>query len=131
MPVVTGRYACMEGKVAMTTKRNIAGVLGGIAAVALFLIVNPWFAVDPKSTADQIVTVIFCCASAVATVPSQHAAMAVSTRWRGVITNISSDPEEAFAISAPTGRRLLLVLRGSVMRSAIACKLGNEPTGTP
>jgi thiosulfate dehydrogenase [quinone] large subunit len=43
----------------MASKRNIAGVLGGIAAVALFLIVNPWFAVDPKSTADQIVTVIF------------------------------------------------------------------------
>ena len=43
----------------MTSKRNIAGVLGGIAAVALFLIVNPWFAVDPKSTADQIVTVTF------------------------------------------------------------------------
>ena len=43
----------------MTSKRNIAAVLGGIAAVALFLIVNPWFAVDPKSTADQIVTVTF------------------------------------------------------------------------
>ena len=43
----------------MASKRNIAGVLGGIAAVALFLLVNPWFAVDPKSTADQIVTVIF------------------------------------------------------------------------
>ena len=43
----------------MTSKRNIAAILGGIAAVALFLIVNPWFAVDPKSTADQIVTVMF------------------------------------------------------------------------
>jgi thiosulfate dehydrogenase [quinone] large subunit len=43
----------------MTSKRNIAAILGGVAAVALFLIVNPWFAVDPKSTADQIVTVIF------------------------------------------------------------------------
>jgi thiosulfate dehydrogenase [quinone] large subunit len=43
----------------MTSKRNLAAVLGGIAAVALFLIVNPWFAVDPKSTADQIVTVTF------------------------------------------------------------------------
>ena len=49
-----------EGKaIEMTSKRNIAAILGGIAAVALFLIVNPWFAVDPKSTADQIVTVIF------------------------------------------------------------------------
>jgi thiosulfate dehydrogenase (quinone) large subunit len=43
----------------MTSKRSLAAVLGGIAAVALFLIVNPWFAVDPKSTADQIVTVTF------------------------------------------------------------------------
>jgi thiosulfate dehydrogenase (quinone) large subunit len=43
----------------MTSKRNIAAILGGVAAVALFLIVNPWFAVDPKSTADQIVTVVF------------------------------------------------------------------------
>ena len=43
----------------MTNKRNLAAILGGIAVVALFLIVNPWFAVDPKSTADQIVTVVF------------------------------------------------------------------------
>ena len=43
----------------MTSKRNIAAILGGVAAVALFLIVNPWVAVDPKSTADQIVTVVF------------------------------------------------------------------------
>ena len=43
----------------MTSKRNIAAILGGVAAVALFLIVNPWFAVDPKSTADQVVTVVF------------------------------------------------------------------------
>jgi thiosulfate dehydrogenase [quinone] large subunit len=43
----------------MITKRNIAAILGGVAAVALFLIVNPWVAVDPKSTADQIVTVVF------------------------------------------------------------------------
>ena len=33
--------------------------MAAIAAVALFLIVNPWIAVDPKSTADQIVTVVF------------------------------------------------------------------------
>jgi len=43
----------------MDTKRNLAWAFGGIAAVALFLIVNPWFAVDPKSTVDQAVTVIF------------------------------------------------------------------------
>ena len=43
----------------MTSKRNVAAILGGVAAVALFLIVNPWFAVDPKSTADQVVTVTF------------------------------------------------------------------------
>jgi thiosulfate dehydrogenase [quinone] large subunit len=43
----------------MISKRNLAAALGGVAAVALFLIVNPWFAVDPKSTADQIVTVTF------------------------------------------------------------------------
>jgi thiosulfate dehydrogenase [quinone] large subunit len=43
----------------MISKRNLAAVFGGIAAVALFLIVNPWVAVDPKSTADQIVTVTF------------------------------------------------------------------------
>ena len=43
----------------MTNKRNIAAILGGVAAVALFLIVNPWVAVDPKSTANQIVTVVF------------------------------------------------------------------------
>src|SRR6478609_7364889 len=54
-----GKLDEWKGRPSMTSKRNIAGVLGGIAAVALFLIVNPWFAVDPKSTADQIVTVIF------------------------------------------------------------------------
>jgi thiosulfate dehydrogenase [quinone] large subunit len=43
----------------MDTKRNLAAGLGGVAAVSLFLIVNPWFAVDPKSTLDQVVTVIF------------------------------------------------------------------------
>ena len=60
MTTVTWTAVGMEGKAnLMTTKRNIAAVLGGIAAVALFLIVNPWFAVDPKSTADQIVTVTF------------------------------------------------------------------------
>ena len=49
-----------EGKAyEMTSKRNLAAILGGIAAVALFMIVNPWFAVDPKSTADQVATVTF------------------------------------------------------------------------
>ena len=49
---VDGTTTSMEGKaITMTSKRNIAAILGGIAAVALFLIVNPWFAVDPKSTA--------------------------------------------------------------------------------
>jgi hypothetical protein len=43
----------------MVTKRNLALAFGAIAAVALFLIVNPWYAVDPKSTLDQAVTVIF------------------------------------------------------------------------
>jgi thiosulfate dehydrogenase (quinone) large subunit len=43
----------------MISRRNLAAILGGVAAIALFLIVNPWFAVDPKSTADQITTVVF------------------------------------------------------------------------
>ena len=36
----------------MISKRNLAAVLGGVAAVALFFIVNPWFAVDPKSSSS-------------------------------------------------------------------------------
>ena len=36
----------------MTNKRNIAGVLGGIAAVALFLLVNPWIVLEPNTTAE-------------------------------------------------------------------------------
>src|SRR5436189_4243569 len=43
----------------MISKRNVAAILGGVAAVALFLIVNPWFAVDPKSATDKVVTVTF------------------------------------------------------------------------
>jgi thiosulfate dehydrogenase [quinone] large subunit len=49
----------MEGKVAMASKRNIGGVLGGIAAVALFLLVNPWIVLEPNTTVNQAVTVIF------------------------------------------------------------------------
>ena len=52
----------VEGKHPRDQQSEIfAVILGGSkqAAVALFLIVNPWIAVDPKSTADQIVTVIF------------------------------------------------------------------------
>ena len=37
----------------MTSKRGLAGILGAIAAVSLFLIVNPWFAVDPKGGANS------------------------------------------------------------------------------
>ena len=43
----------------MTNKRSIAGGLGGIAAVALFLLVNPWIVLEPNTTANQAVTVIF------------------------------------------------------------------------
>ena len=43
----------------MTDKRSIAGVLGGIAAVTLFLLVNPWIVLEPNTTANQAVTVIF------------------------------------------------------------------------
>jgi thiosulfate dehydrogenase [quinone] large subunit len=43
----------------MTDKRSIAGVLGGIAAVTLFLLVNPWIVLEPNTTANQAVTVVF------------------------------------------------------------------------
>src|SRR5258708_3511767 len=50
----------MEGKEnAMTTKRNLAATLGGIAAVLLFYLVNPWVTPDPKSTLSEAVTVGF------------------------------------------------------------------------
>ena len=44
---------------AMTSKRNVAGVLGAIAAVTLFLLVNPWITIDPKGSLSQAITVIF------------------------------------------------------------------------
>jgi thiosulfate dehydrogenase [quinone] large subunit len=43
----------------MSSKRNIAGALGAVAAVTLFLLVNPWIVIDPKSTLDQALTVAF------------------------------------------------------------------------
>ena len=44
---------------AMTTKRSLAAILGGIAAVLLFYLVNPWITPDPKSTISEVVTVGF------------------------------------------------------------------------
>jgi thiosulfate dehydrogenase (quinone) large subunit len=43
----------------MTSKRNLAAILGGVAAVSLFLVANPWIVVDPKSQVDQILTGLF------------------------------------------------------------------------
>ena len=43
----------------MASTRNIAGALGGIAAVTLFLLVNPWIVLDPNSFVSQAVTVVF------------------------------------------------------------------------
>lgn len=43
----------------MTSKRNLAAILGGIAAVLLFYLVNPWVNPDPKGTISQVVTVGF------------------------------------------------------------------------
>jgi thiosulfate dehydrogenase (quinone) large subunit len=43
----------------MAEKRTIAGFLGGLAAVALFLIVNPWIVLEPNTTANQAVTAVF------------------------------------------------------------------------
>jgi thiosulfate dehydrogenase [quinone] large subunit len=43
----------------MITKRNLAAILGGIAAVMLFYLVNPWSNPDPKGSISQIVTVAF------------------------------------------------------------------------
>jgi thiosulfate dehydrogenase [quinone] large subunit len=44
---------------AMTTKRSLAAILGGIAALLLFYLVNPWITPDPKSTLSEVVTVGF------------------------------------------------------------------------
>ena len=43
----------------MTTKRSLAAILGGIAALLLFYLVNPWITPDPKSTLSEVVTVGF------------------------------------------------------------------------
>src|SRR6187397_1938076 len=43
----------------MSNKRSIAGVLGGIAAITLFLLVNPWIVLEPDTAASQAVTVAF------------------------------------------------------------------------
>jgi thiosulfate dehydrogenase [quinone] large subunit len=43
----------------MSSKRNLAAVLGGIAAVALFYLVNPWVSPAADSTINQATTLIF------------------------------------------------------------------------
>ena len=43
----------------MSGSRSVAAILGAIAAVTLFLLVNPWIVLDPKSTLSQFVTVVF------------------------------------------------------------------------
>ncbi|MEO8570368.1 MAG: DoxX family protein [Chloroflexota bacterium] len=43
----------------MTSKRNLAAIVGGVAAVMLFYLVNPWVNPDPKGSISQIVTVLF------------------------------------------------------------------------
>ena len=43
----------------MTENRRNAGVVGGIAAVLLFYLVNPWVNPEPGGTINQIVTVAF------------------------------------------------------------------------
>ena len=49
-----------EGKGStMAGNRSIAGVVGGIAAVLLFYLVNPWVNPEPGSTINQTVTVGF------------------------------------------------------------------------
>jgi thiosulfate dehydrogenase [quinone] large subunit len=55
----TGRTEWKERQISMITKRNIAAILGGIAAVALFYLVNPWSSPEANGTINQIVTVAF------------------------------------------------------------------------
>jgi thiosulfate dehydrogenase [quinone] large subunit len=43
----------------MITKRNLAAILGGVAAVALFYLVNPWSSPAADSTLNQATTVVF------------------------------------------------------------------------
>jgi thiosulfate dehydrogenase [quinone] large subunit len=43
----------------MITKRNLAAILGGIAAVLLFYLVNPWASPEANGTINQVVTVAF------------------------------------------------------------------------
>jgi thiosulfate dehydrogenase [quinone] large subunit len=43
----------------MTSKRNLAAIFGGIAAVLLFYLVNPWVSPEANSTLNQAVTVGF------------------------------------------------------------------------
>lgn len=43
----------------MTNRRNLAAIVGGVAAVMLFYLVNPWVNPDPKGSISQIVTVLF------------------------------------------------------------------------
>ncbi len=43
----------------MTTRQSMAAMLGAVAAVTLFLLVNPWIVLDPKSVTSQFVTVLF------------------------------------------------------------------------
>jgi thiosulfate dehydrogenase [quinone] large subunit len=43
----------------MTSKRNIGGALGAIAAITLFLLVNPWIVLEADSTVSQAVTIVF------------------------------------------------------------------------
>jgi thiosulfate dehydrogenase [quinone] large subunit len=43
----------------MSNKRSIAGVLGAVAAITLFLLVNPWIVVEPDTTANQAITIVF------------------------------------------------------------------------
>jgi thiosulfate dehydrogenase [quinone] large subunit len=43
----------------MTSKRNLAGFFGAVAALLLFYLVNPWVNPDPKGSISQIVTVGF------------------------------------------------------------------------
>jgi thiosulfate dehydrogenase (quinone) large subunit len=54
-----GAAVARKERIVMTSKRSLAGLLGGIAAVLLFYLVNPWVNPDPTSTLSQAVTVGF------------------------------------------------------------------------